>query len=913
MTDRLSINVNNGQSKVFEAFTVSRKGGTVKESGLVGITNITREDHQRPIVPETVFNVQSSLESNIRFSSHAIARSNLELLANGNVRASGLHISYNPTFDNSDLNTVYGGGASDLPVIDFSHIEPSGTEGSEYGFLSVTEQGKIGIGLTKTRHLSNEVRPFTITDPLTISNGNHGMAGNSGTISIRSQCVNPGTNANFGKIFVKPFDGGSFQTDMPYFLDGGGNLFPLLSSKLNPESVYHDGFGNTFAGEHTPKDRQIGSHFPTTEAKRDNTFFGEGAGHTADTAIATTYNTFIGSNAGSGIGKGSNLTASSNTVVGAKSFNNAQGGSNIVIGFRSLSDIDLPPDDEPESYTDYIIIGNDIRTPEAKLQIGNFIYGINGSSRNIGGEPTVYSKGRIGVKDSNLHTLIDHSNRGSRNISRIVSRNFAAALTNPDILTVDFENSIGRSQTLIELDPSGTIPNGSPNFIAPTFHTPFMGVSGDIRIVGGIRFSDGTFMNTNPIIGQANLGGSGISRTQSGQTYSFHLDFTSLEEATTYKDPIDVNNAFFALQVDDDPDDITSIQKMSKIKMQDLAGYLGSNQATFQSNCNAYFTNNNNAIDKDKNKNSVFIGCDVAAGATGWKGSVIIGNEAGYGATIPNVDLNTDTAAVYLGYRAAYQAINCDNSVFIGSNAGRDADSSEHSIFIGASAGEFANNPNSIGIGRFALHGESSEDEQGSNNIEIVAGLNDSQRLLYQKSNMSNRLNIQNTIAADTKTRTVSIGDARLSSSSTETKPLDAVLEVRWHDNVGSDSDHRHTNYVQSWHANDVHVGAVTASGHLVTNVKGWNETSASPDCWFGNLEGVIQGTIAAPSDHTSSNTGSMKVFKVDQSTGTRTLLNDTVTVVNRNPSMSLAANDIVITAVINGEHRPVLKLGTYS
>ena len=56
-----------------------------------------------------------------------------------------------------------------------------------------------------------------------------------------------------------------------------------------------------------------------------------------------------------------------------------------------------------------------------------------------------------------------------------------------------------------------------------------------------------------------------------------------------------------------------------------------------------------------------------------------------------------------------------------------------------------------------------------------------------------------------------------------------------------------------------------------------------------------------------------MRVFKVDQTTGTRTLLSDTVTVVNRNPSMSLAANDIVITAVLNGEHRPVLKLGTYS
>ena len=910
MTDRLSINVNNGQDKVFEAFTVSRKGGTVSESGLVGITNITREDHQRPIVPETIFNVQSSLESNIRFSSHAIARSNLELIANGNVRASGLHISYNPSLDNSQLNDEYGGGAADLPVIDFSHIEPSGTEGSEFGFLSATEQGNIGIGLTKTRHGTNEVRKFTITDPLTISNGNFGQAGNSGTISIKSQTVNPGNTLNFGKIFVKPFDGGSFQTEMPYFLDGAGNLFTLINSKLNSESVYTDGFGNTFAGEYTPKDRQIGSHFPTTSAKRDNTFFGEGAGHTADTAEAAKNNTFIGSNAGSGIGKSEDGFGTANTVIGAKSFNNAQGGNNIVIGFRSLSDINLPPEEEPDNYTDYIIIGNDIRTPETKLQIGNYIYGINGSSRNITtGKPTVFTKGHIGVKDSNLQTLISHGNRGTRNVSQIVSQNFDAALTNPDIFTFDFLNSTNKSQTLFELDPSGNIPNASPTFASPTFATPFVGVSGDIRLVGGIRFSDGTFMNTNPIVGQANLGGSGISRTQSGQTYSFHLDFTSLKEATTYKDPIDVNNAFLALQVNDD----TSIDKMSKIKMQDLAGYLGSNQAAFQTNCNAYFTNNNNAIDKDKNKNSVFIGCDVAVGATGWKSSVIIGNEAGYGSTIPNVSLETDTAAVYIGYRAAYQAINCDNAVFVGSNAGRDADSSEHSIFIGSSAGEYANNPNSIGIGRFALHGQSSVDEQGSNNIEIVAGLNDSQRLLYQKSDMSNRLNIQNTIAADTKTRTVSIGDARLSSSSTETKPLDAVLEVRWHDNVGSDSDHRHTNYVQSWHANDTHIGAVTASGHLVTNVKGWNESSSSPDCWFGNLEGVIQDTIAAPSDHDSSNTGTMRVFKVDQSTGTRTLLSDTVKVVNRNPSMSLAVNDIVITAMINGEHRPVLKLGNYS
>ena len=41
MKDRLSIHVENGQSRVFEAVTVLRNGGTASLSGLVGITNQT--------------------------------------------------------------------------------------------------------------------------------------------------------------------------------------------------------------------------------------------------------------------------------------------------------------------------------------------------------------------------------------------------------------------------------------------------------------------------------------------------------------------------------------------------------------------------------------------------------------------------------------------------------------------------------------------------------------------------------------------------------------------------------------------------------------------------------------------------------------------------------------------------------
>ena len=56
------------------------------------------------------------------------------------------------------------------------------------------------------------------------------------------------------------------------------------------------------------------------------------------------------------------------------------------------------------------------------------------------------------------------------------------------------------------------------------------------------------------------------------------------------------------------------------------------------------------------NSGSVFIGCDVATAATGWKHSIMLGTNAGAYATTPNVGLATDTACTFIGYQAGYSA-----------------------------------------------------------------------------------------------------------------------------------------------------------------------------------------------------------------------------------------------------------------
>jgi len=197
--------------------------------------------------------------------------------------------------------------------------------------------------------------------------------------------------------------------------------------------------------------------------------------------------------------------------------------------------------------------------------------------------------------------------------------------------------------------------------------------------------------------------------------------------------------------------------------------------ASFDENCNAIYVNDSGNIDGTKNSRSVFIGCETAFEATGWKSSVMIGSEAGRYATVENPSLSIDTASVFIGMRAGYDADASHNSVFLGTNAGKNSQSATESIFLGPNAGLYSQSKNSIAIGENALRVSEFQvidpSSAGRNNIEILAGIEDDDRLLYQRPTYSNRLNINNVIAGDSYRRVISIGDAILSP--------DAPLSVR--------------------------------------------------------------------------------------------------------------------------------------
>lgn len=893
MKDRFSVDIHNGQDNVFEAITLMRNGGTVLDgstspSGLVGITNQHYVAGDNPILPQTIFNVQSSGDSIVRFASIYNHENKLELLANGNTPASGLIISYNPNRKEAD----------------FSIVQPDNCTGSVQSFLTATNSNFVGIGHTRWQYTSDGVKtdthPFDINSPLTIRNSG---TPNSGTVALKEQASAPSASADFGKIYVKPNVVGD-QTQSIYFLDDGGAEYALNSSKFDSFDglVYGDQYGNTYGGWYTPRIRVV------SEDRVWNTLYGYGAGYQLNDTASTTdrdCNTIIGALAGSGLAMGSH-----NTVLGCKSFTHSnQSSNNIIIGHKNITKTDLT-DPDKDAVNNTIIIGTglfiDEDPPDQTLAIGfgdiPLVTGSLGDAVTLDGVETrrfsVFSPNNkrtfLTVDSEEQDFKVSHNSttdiRGeNRNVVELDVEDKLSTANGKSMIRLGVSHSSNIKQTVIDIDPSGKNSyDNTINFAGASPFRPHVGISGDLRVLGAVRFRDGTSIESS--VDTVYLATTGVKRSLIDSQYHFHLDFTDLSLANTLVDQVANTGSFFALQ--------TQNNKVGKMSISELAELITSGQAIIGTNCNADFTNADNTIDFTKNEKSVFIGCDVATNATGWKHSIFIGTDAGKEATNA-LGLGSDTACTFIGYQAGYEADNVENSIFIGQSAGKNAVSSDKSIFIGAGAGEQTTNSNSIGIGAHALQGNTtfSDVETGSNNIEIIAGKDNVGRLMYNQGNSSNKLNLQNVIAGDTLGRYVSIGDARLAPT--------APLEVR-RDSTG-DNGHTGEN-VQTWHNEDSMMSRVNVSGDFVTKIvpSGREAGRMETESWFGNIEGIMHHYIYAPASYSNATSGQMIVKNSNFSNGER------VWIVNRDTKLDIHGDGAVggaayvVATRVNGEWRPI-------
>lgn len=871
MKDRFSLHVHNGQSETLEALTVMRNGFTGSQSGLVGITNIPHAENEHPILPETIFNIQTSGESAVRFASTDSSVSSLQILANGNTRASGLQLSYSPITNYIDLSTM----------------KPSGCGGVESGFLSVTSNNFVGIGTTKLRGS----RRFTPNSPLTVF---HEGTTNSGTIAMKEQSSRPVSTFGFGKIYARP-DRGCSDRQSFFFLDDANNEFNLSHPTGLVET---DDRFNTYAGRFAPFSEWSCSENTSLQY---NTIYGYAGGWNLTTGSK---NTLIGYAAGSGL-----KTGARNVIIGESNLTHRDSSNSILIGSNLISPEAGESSHQGNAYNNLVLIGQDIEfdtmDSDYRMLIGYgedpvIQAGLGGSIESnrflsVKSASNHQAMLRVNSSNNNFYTALTEAEEvtydvGTTNVGQIVFRDNASSLQHKGMASLRFENRFGSSQSLVDFVPSGEVPTTSPSWNLPTNPTPYVAISGDLRLLGTIRFANGTALDTASDISIAATSGVG-KRTSSTQTH-FVLDYTDLSMAASLTPQIDTSASYFPLEVPSG-----SSRFVGKMSIDSLAAYVSSGYASVTDNCNMLFADVASEININTVNNSgmVFIGCGVGVEATGWKNGVFLGQEAGAYSTVSNTNLATDTAPVFIGYRAGYDADGLENTISIGTNAGNNADSSSDSIFIGSSAGLNASgNRNCLGIGEHALNGEDTPGHDslyGNNNIEIVTGLDSNQRLFYASGNVNSRINIQNVIAGNHGRRMISIGDARLSPQ--------APLEVRRDTGL---TGHGDTEDVQSWANNDLVVARTTASGDYI------RRDEQGTEAWFGQYEGFMVDYIYAPSNYTSPTSGLMRTRTYDNGFSTDTL----IWVTNRDSKLNIHGEGatggaaFVVTNRVNGENRPV-------
>lgn len=849
------------------------------DNGGGAVFGVTDRKSPQAILPKTIFHVQGWSNCDARFTSNQTGKSRLQL-TRGSERASGIELSYVPD------------------IFDVSLLRPSGLTGTASGVMSVSTTGVV-IGSTQVEYASRLSTPAT---PLVVSH----PSANSGTISLKEQSSSPTNIAGFGSIFVKPYTYGGQQQSL-FFRDDANTEFNLIQDPEDASGnlVYVDTLRNTHAGIHSPYSRVSITNY-------DNTTYGY---HALSGVTTGDKNTTFGSSASALI-----TTGKENVAIGYQAdHGNSTGDYNVVIGSQAAKRSSLTAN----SFNGCIVIGykaaNQKTIPDSSLLIGTgnqpLISG-SLSSRDFGidnGSLSVFNN----TKSQTLKLRMEedkpyfYERRGSS-----IPAEEKEALQDVSIIDVvdndstEFSQLGGMSLAFTKSDgQSGILMNFRHNadtmdYSSVTYHSnatgrPYAEVLGDLRLVGDIKFSDGTYLNSASTV--ITSGGYGISlRSGEGGVGFYDLDFTDLTNALSVDTSIDTENSFVSISI---PSGASEAQTITKLSIQGLTDLVESGFAAVSDNCNMLFTDNDASIDASKNNRSIFIGCEAGAAATGWRNSVMIGTQAGQNATSPNADIHgpgaINSACTFVGYRAGQDADDVSNSIFMGTNAGYNSAGAVRSMFIGANAGLNSNFSYSVGIGESALQGSLSTIETGSGNIEIVTpyhtSFHENERLFANTTSESHRINIGNVFAGDMWQKRMSIGQAALSPTS--------VLDVNHFPSVnGTPDGHTDLDHIQKWNSNGVtHAAMSTHKCSGFMEVDPYGGVTLRPIFIEGvvNHGSIAGGTVSVPTS------GRMSIYR-GASPGVA--LSDTgedVYVVSRDGS-TISNGAYVVAARVGCEYRPI-------
>jgi hypothetical protein len=632
------------------------------------------------------------------------------------------------------------------------------------------------------------------------------------------------------------------QCQTIYFMDDCGNEFDLVGNKYAPSGDRV--YTDEYCNTHAGNNSPAGRKDIIDKGQTGNTSLG---GSALRDLNGGDNNIAIGCGAGSGV-----TTGSENLLIG----NNAGSVSTITTG-------------------DYnVILGHDLDAGNSSWQmlVGasgeafmSGVMGPEGSDRHL-----TLPKGKLSLTSLDEFDKLTITPSGlnlTDNANQYPDQPMDFIFTGPD------GDDTLQSNTLLSLKHHvGPISEPACNpcsFFNPDPERPFALLNGDLRLQGAIRFCDGTSLDS---VGDLVLeAGSGIHVTQpAGSNTKVHLGFNNLPINTE----ANANDFYLALASGDNH---------TRINIAGLAEYISPLAARItscvdgQAGYRYLFTNNSTL--GDLGCNTVYIGNEAGHLSNGWNHSVMIGTHAGRNSTI-SYSSESEHASLFIGHQAGENTVGCYSATFIGPNAGWNADNSYRSTFIGDEAGQNANSNRSVGIGDNAL-----ENVIGTCNLEITTGIGKDGVVPWEtrlmNGTINNKINIGDCFAGDMSQRRLSVGAATLTP--------DAVFSVR----KDSYQGHNDTLWVQESVCNGSRIGGIQCDG--VPFAKHLTGTGRI------YVEGYTTEAIGAGSaDGSTPAIGSMTIK--DSSWADE----ESITLTNRDASLTIHSGAFVIAILINGEYRPL-------
>jgi len=461
LTDRLVIGSYNKTSKLVNAATLL-KGDN---DGVFGINNLT--PIAKNILPETAFNLRMAGNAIARFTAENQSNtvSAVQLLGGSNCLSNGFEAQY-----------YNGSGLADLSIYKDS--------GKSIFLRFYGNNNRLGLFTAS----GNANAMFTMGDSYSTE----------AIFSIYECSGTPTATVRYDKLFTKPkiqpFQGGTI-----YLLDGSGNTHDLVINKYNVtdgRGLYTDDNGNTFGGLYCPQ----------TRTSLSNAIGNTAIGYKALNGITTgDSNVAFGLNCGSGISTGNSntfygsssatavRTGSSNIVIGYNSFNLTQGNINnsIVIGNNGIAN------GASGDYQFYLGASN-------SLVLLHGILGPSTANKRL----TMPSGGKLYINDdTNTDSLCLKTN-----IIQVID---GGGNNYPDN-TLVFNFSGNNSADLLKLNHAANPISITPNYFIPNPVRPYAELKGDIKLLGAVRFSDSTSLDSADFLTDIDVLESGLQTANSG-------------------------------------------------------------------------------------------------------------------------------------------------------------------------------------------------------------------------------------------------------------------------------------------------------------------------------------------------------------------------------------------------------------